>query len=59
MKKYNLTFEFADTEEKARTFCNAINRNYTRYMRKNHPAHYTPWSSQDGKEQKFVCWYRY
>ena len=27
------------------------------YVRKKYKAHYTPWSSQDGIENKFVAWY--
>ena len=54
-KKYQYRFKFVDTEEEAKEFCEAQNRQATRYMRKNHPAHYTPWNSRD--EYKFVCWY--
>ena len=57
MRKYRYTFEFKKTEEEAREFCERINAGLTRYMRKNKPAHFTPWSSQDGKENIFVCWY--
>ena len=54
-KRYRMTFKFFDTEEQAKTFCNNENLNY--YIRKNHTAHYTPWVSQDGRENKFVAWY--
>ena len=54
-RRYRKTFDFVDTEEEAKAFCATQNKN--RYLRKNHPAHYTPWVSQDGKEQKFVVWY--
>ena len=59
MKKYNLTFEFKETEEQAKNFCENVNKRLSYYMRKNKPAHFTPWSSQDGKEKLFVCWYYY
>ena len=55
--RYRLTFKFADTEGQAKAFCDMQNRSYSYYVRKNHPAHYTPWSSQDGTEHKFICWY--
>ena len=57
MRKYRYTFEFKKTEEEARTFCERINAGLTIYMRKNKPAHFTPWQSKDGKENLFVCWY--
>ena len=53
--RYRLTFTFANTEEQAKIFCDNENKNA--YIRKNHPAHYTPWSSQDETEHKFICWY--
>jgi hypothetical protein len=59
MKKYRLTFDFAETEEKAREMCDAINKRYTYYMRKNNPAHYTPWSPSEGESNyHFVVWYQ-
>lgn len=59
MKKYRLTFAFAETEEKAREMCEAINKRYTYYMRKNHPAKYTPWSPSEGESNyHFVVWYQ-
>lgn len=54
-RRYKMTFTFFDTEEQAQIFCSKENSNS--YIRKNHPAHYTPWNSQDGKENKFVAWY--
>ena len=53
--RYRLTFRFTDTEEQAKAFCDNENKNA--YIRKHHKAHYTPWSSQDGTEHKFICWY--
>ena len=57
MSKYRYTFEFQQTEEQAKAFCERINANLTKYMRKNKPAHFTPWRSQDEKENLFICWY--
>lgn len=57
MKKYRYTFEFFDTAEQAQNYCDLINKNYSYYMRKNHAAHYTPWTSQDGKTKKYVVFY--
>ena len=54
-RRYRMTFDFVDTEEEAKAFCDTQNKNY--YLRKKHPAHYTPWVSQDGREHKFVVWY--
>lgn len=59
MRKYRNTFEFVDTEQEAVKRCAVINSRYTAYMRKNHPASFTPWSSSDGKEQKFIVWSKY
>lgn len=56
-KKYQLWFEFRNTEKEAQTLCDLVNKNYTPYMRKNHKAHYTPWQSKDGTENLFICWY--
>lgn len=53
--RYKMTFKFFDTEEQAEKFCN--NENLNNYIRKNHKAHYTPWSSQDGTENKYVACY--
>ena len=59
MRKYRTTFEFTATEKEAQELCDRINANYTRYMRKNHPAHYTKWDAQDGKSNMhFVVWYQ-
>lgn len=55
--RYQKTFEFCDTEEQAKAMCQTIDARATRYMRKHHPAYYTPWTSQDGSENKFAVWY--
>lgn len=54
-RRYITTFQFFDTEDQAREFCNRENMN--RYIKQHHKAHYTPWSSKDGRENKFVAWY--
>ena len=56
-RQYRYTFEFKKTEEEARAFCGRINAGLTRYMRTTKPAHFTPWRSQDRKENLFICWY--
>lgn len=54
-RTYSMTFKFFNTEEQAKAFC--ANENLIKYIRKNHPAHYTSWSSQNGTENLFVAWY--
>lgn len=54
-RRYQTTFQFFDTEDQAAAFCRTENRNP--YIRRKHPAHYTPWSSADGTQRKFVAWY--
>ena len=56
-RHYQKTFIFCDTMEEAQVFCNTQNANSTAYMRRKHPAHFTPWSSQDSREKKYICWY--
>lgn len=56
MKKFQPWFYFVDTEEEAVMACEAENSRGTYYKRKHHPAHYTPWTSADGKERKFIVW---
>ena len=52
-----LTFEFADSEQQAQAIRERVTKTQSRYMNKKHPAEVTPWTSQDGKEHKFVVWY--
>lgn len=54
-KRYRLTYEFFDTEEQAKNFCDNENKN--RYIREHHRAGYTPWSNQDRTEHKFIAWH--
>jgi len=55
--KHRKTFEFFDTAEQAEAFCKGWNARQSRYMTQHHPAHFTPWTSQDGTEHKFIAWY--
>jgi len=55
VRRYRKTFKFFDTEEQAIDFC--ANENKNRYIRNNHPAHYTSWVSQNRTEHKFIAWY--
>lgn len=55
--KYYHTFKFCNTEDEAKKECSAINSCMTKYMRKNHPAHYTIWHSQT--DTKWIVWYQY
>ena len=57
MKRYKKTFKFFDSEDQAKEFCN--NENLNPYIRNNHAAFYTKWTSQDGTENKFIAWYVY
>lgn len=58
MKRYRLTFKFTETKEQAQAICDKINAGYTYYMRKKHPAHFTPWKASDGDSKyNFVVLY--
>ena len=57
MKKYNRTFSFFETEKQAKDFCEGYNKSASPYIRKNKPARYTPWRSNDGTENMFVAHY--
>lgn len=59
MARLQMTFEFVDTEEQAIKMCNRINSEANSYRRKNKPARYTPWDSQDGRQHLFVVIYWY
>lgn len=50
-------FEFADSEQQAQKIRERVTATQSRYMKKHHPVKVTPWTSQDGKENKFVVWY--
>jgi hypothetical protein len=55
--RYIKTWQFAETESEARTICARENATGTAYKRRKHPAYYTPWSSTDGHEHKYIVWY--
>lgn len=56
-RKYRYTFDFVKTEAEAVKMCEQINKESTYYMRKKHPAHFTPWAANDGSFTGFVVWY--
>lgn len=59
MRTYRTTFNFVETEEEAKQLCERINKSYTYYMRKTHPAHFTPWKDAEGKSTyNYVVWYQ-
>lgn len=51
------SFTFVDTEDEAKELCKNIQKRQNSYRKRWHKPHYTPWSSSDGKEHKFVVWY--
>lgn len=51
------TFTFVDTEEEAQLMCENIQNQQNSYRKKYHKPSYTPWTSSDNKEHKFVVWY--
>ena len=56
--RYHKTFQFFATEEEAKNFCDHRNATASRYCRKKHPAHFTPWQSSDPNDpMHFVAWY--
>lgn len=63
MVKYYLSYHLVEGEEaNAIKFCDEINSGLTKYMRANHPAHYTPYYIKDnygpGKDwDGWICWY--
>ena len=54
--RYQLAFRFADCETEAAAMCAEWNRRATPYMRKKHPAHYTPWNCPE-EPGKFIVWF--
>ena len=55
-KRYQLNFQFFDSWSEAQAFCDYKNKTATPYCRRRYPAHYTPWTSSNGK-QKYVALY--
>ena len=56
-RKYQLGFLFRDTEDEAKQLCESLYKFMTPYARRKYKPSYTPWTSMDGKEHKFVVWY--
>lgn len=54
-RKYQLWFEFAESEEEAKRLCALRDSQATPYMRRKHPAHYTPWNNRE-QPGLFVVW---
>ncbi|MBQ2183728.1 MAG: hypothetical protein II399_03755 [Lachnospiraceae bacterium] len=54
---YKKVFAFVDTEKDAKFLCESIKKFSSSYVKKKYPPSYTPWTSSDGKEKKFVVWY--
>lgn len=46
-RRYRPAFEIFKTEEEARAFCDGFNATASPYVRRKHPAHYTPWSAPE------------
>lgn len=58
MSKYRLSFKFTETEEQASALRDRLNSETTPYMRKHHPAHFTPWeSSSQTDPAHFIVWF--
>lgn len=56
-KQYRYTFQFVRSEQEARQICAQINKGLTYYMRKHHPAHYTPYNCKDSEYSFVVLYY--
>lgn len=55
-RKFKKWFEFFDTEAEAIAFCDRENRTGSYYKRTHYKAIYTPWTSLDGTEHKYIAW---
>ena len=55
--RYKRTFEFFDTKDEAKEFCNKINDSASDYVRKHHKANWTAWENEDRTEHKYIAWY--
>lgn len=55
-KKLEMRFKFFDCKEDAERLANKENVEHPRRKQK-HKAHISPWSSSDGKENKWLCFY--
>lgn len=56
MNRWMLNYKIVDTEAEAKAMCDEENRKGSYYKRKNHPARYTTWDSNDGYHG-FIVWY--
>lgn len=54
-RKYQLWYEFAKSEEDAKRLCKLRDSQATPYMRKHHPAGYTPWNCRE-EPGLFIVW---
>lgn len=59
MKKYHTTFDFVETEEKAKKLCASIDAKHTAYIRKRHPSIYAKWDCADGSFNGYAVKYVY
>lgn len=62
--KYQLTYQLFKEEKDAIDFCNDVNKCYTPYMRKHHPAHYLPHTIKDNDHKGnpwigFIVWFKF
>lgn len=57
MQKYQLWFEFTETEDQAKRIIENYHKTATPYQRRKYKGHFTPWEAQDGKgNAHFVVW---
>jgi len=54
--KFQLTFNFFDTIEQAKTFAENYMKKATRWQKKKYPASFHLYTFNDGT-QKYICWY--
>lgn len=58
MRRYTLSAVFTATQSDAQRMVEQFNSAATPYMRKRHPAHFTPWqSSSQTDSAHFVVWH--
>ena len=55
-KRYTTWFILVDTLSEALEICDRENSIGSYYKRKHYHAHYTHWSSADGREHKWIVW---
>ena len=59
MKRYYKTFMFVDNECQAKDMCERLVATSNDYVKTHKRPYYTPWTSSNGEEKKFVVWYHY